>query len=118
LKRKEVKSSVVLAGPLGTIDKVDERGFSLLPATSLKTAIWVDEEERAREDVEHRLETILDFLTSRDTRRVDIIDTRANLVGVSIMFEGIEELHVSLGSLDGDDISIKTLDGGEDVVEV
>ena len=79
---------------------------------------WVDEEERVRQDVEHGLETILDFLASRDTRGVDIIDTRANLVGVSIMFEGVEKLHVSLGSLDGDNVSIKTLDGGEDVVEV
>jgi hypothetical protein len=34
------------------------------------------------------------------------------------MFEGVEELHVGLGSLDGDDISIKALDGGEDIVEV
>jgi hypothetical protein len=79
---------------------------------------WVDEKERVREDVEHGLETILDFLASRDTRRVDIIDTRTNLVRVPVMFEGVEKLHVGLGGFDRDDISIKTLDRGEDVVEV
>jgi len=79
---------------------------------------WVDKKEGVREDIEHGLETILDFLASRDTRRVDIIDTRTNLVGVPVMFEGGEELHVGLGRFDGDDISIKTLNRGEDVVEV
>jgi hypothetical protein len=79
---------------------------------------WVDEEEGVREDVEHGLETILDFLASRDTRRVDVINTRANLVGVPVMLEGGEELHVGLGSFDGDDVSIQTLDRGEDVIEV
>lgn len=79
---------------------------------------WVDEKEGVREDIEHGLETILDFLASGDTRRVDVIDTRANLVRVPVMFEGGEELHVGLGSFDGDDISIKTLDRGEDVVKV
>jgi len=34
------------------------------------------------------------------------------------MFEGVEELHVGLGGFDRDDISIKTLDGRENVVEV
>lgn len=49
---------------------------------------------------------------------MDVIDTGANLVGISVLFEGVEELHVTLGCLNGDDISIKTLNGGEDVVEV
>jgi hypothetical protein len=49
---------------------------------------------------------------------MDIIDTRADLVGVAVLLEGVEELHVALRCLDGDYISIKTLDGGEDVVEV
>lgn len=49
---------------------------------------------------------------------MDVINTRADLVGVSIMLEGIEEFHVTLGGLNRDDISIKTLDGGENVVEI
>jgi hypothetical protein len=49
---------------------------------------------------------------------VDVVDTRANLVGVAIMLEGIQELHVTLGGFDRDDIGIEALDGGENVVEV
>lgn len=49
---------------------------------------------------------------------MNVVDTRANLVGVPVMFEGGEELHVGLGSFDGDDVSIQTLDRGENVVEV
>ena len=49
---------------------------------------------------------------------MDVVDTRADLVGVSVLLEGLEKLHVTLGCLDGDDISIETLDGWEDVVKV
>jgi hypothetical protein len=49
---------------------------------------------------------------------MDVINTRADLVGVSIMLEGIEEFHVTLGGLNRDDIGIKTLDGGENIVEI
>lgn len=49
---------------------------------------------------------------------MDVIDTRADLIGVSIMLEGVEEFHVGLGGLNRNDISIKTLDGWEDVIEI
>jgi len=49
---------------------------------------------------------------------VDVIDTRADLVRVAVLFEGVQELHVALGCFDGDDISVETLDGWEDVIEV
>ena len=55
----------------------------------------VDEEEGLGEDVEHRFEAILDLLLSGDTRGVDIIYTRANLVGVAVVPEGVKELHVT-----------------------
>ena len=47
-----------------------------------------------------------------------VINTRADLIRVPVMLEGVEEFHVSLGGLDRDDISIKTLDGWEDVIEI
>jgi hypothetical protein len=34
------------------------------------------------------------------------------------MFEGIQQLHVSLGSFDRDDISIQALNGCEDIIEI
>jgi hypothetical protein len=71
-----------------------------------------------REDFEHGRETILDFLFAWNTRRMDVINTRADLIRVSIVLEGVEELHIGLRGLNGDDISIKTLDGWEDVIEI
>ena len=49
---------------------------------------------------------------------MDIVNTRTNLVGVSVMLEGLEQLHVALGRLDRDDIGIQTLDGREDIIKV
>jgi hypothetical protein len=49
---------------------------------------------------------------------MDVINTRSDLIRVSIMLEGVEEFHVGLRGLNGDDISIKTLNGWEDVVEI
>lgn len=92
--------------------------LSLLPATSLQTAVGVDEEETVREDVEHGLEAVTNLLVAGDTRRVDVVNTRTDLVGVAVLLEGVQELHVALRCLDGDDISVEALNGGEDVVEV
>lgn len=119
MKREEEGDlNVVLAGPLGAINKVSEGSLGLLPATSLETTVRVNEEKRLGEDFEHGLESVLDLLSSGNTRRMDVVDTGANLVRVTIVFEGVEKLHVGLRGLDGDDVGIKTLDGGEDVIEV
>ncbi|KAJ8092855.1 hypothetical protein PM082_023488 [Marasmius tenuissimus] len=53
-----------------------------------------------------------------DTKGVNIVDARANAVGIAAALEGIDELQVSLGGFDGDNISIETLKLREDVVEV
>ena len=49
---------------------------------------------------------------------MDVINTRANLIRVSIMLEGVEEFHVGFRGLNRDHISIKTLNGWEDVIEI
>jgi len=78
----------------------------------------VDEKKGVGEDIKHGPETVPDFLFAWNTRRMDVINTRADLVGVAIMLEGVEKFHVALGGLDRDDVSIKTLDRREDVVEI
>jgi len=75
-----MRLSIVLTCPFGTVDKVDERSLGLLPSTGLQTTVRVDEEERVRKNIKHGLETILDLLLSRNTRRMDIVNTGANLV--------------------------------------
>ena len=49
---------------------------------------------------------------------MDIVDTGTDLVGVAVLLEGGEELHVALGSLDRDDIGVQALDRREDIVKV
>lgn len=92
--------------------------FGLLPATGLQAAIGVDEEVVGADEGQHVLDPIFDLLLAGNTRRVDVVDTRANVVLVAELLEGTKQLHVALGGFDGDDIGIETLDGREDVVEV
>ena len=108
----------MLASPLGSVDQIDQRRLGLLPSTGLETAVWVNEQQRVGEELQHGSQTLLDLITSGDTRRVDIVNTRANLVGISIVLEGLEQLHVTLGRLDRDDVSIQALDGWEDIIKV
>lgn len=49
---------------------------------------------------------------------MNIVDTRANLIRVAKLLEGAKKLEVALGSLNRDDVSIKTLNRGEDVIEI
>ena len=78
----------------------------------------VDDEQVLGEDLKHGRDTVLDLLLTRDTRRVDVVDTGANLVRVAVLLEGLEQLHVALRRLDGDDVRVESLDRREDIVEV
>ena len=49
---------------------------------------------------------------------MNIVYTRANDVRVTELLEGREQLHVALRCFNGDNVSIETLDRGEDVIEV
>ena len=102
----EVNSRILLASPLGSVHQIDQRSLGLLPSAGLKTTVWVNEQQRVGEELQHGAQTLLDLLTSGDTRRVDIVNTRTNLVGISVVLEGLEQLHVALRRLDGDDIGI------------
>ena len=92
--------------------------LGLWPATGLETTVGVDEQEVGGEDLEHGSDAVPDLLLRGDTGGVDVVDTRPDLVGVAVVLEGVEELHVALRRLDRDDIGIERLDGREDVVKV
>jgi hypothetical protein len=78
----------------------------------------VDEEKMVGKNLEHSRQPVLDLLLTRDTRRVDVVNTGTNLVGIAIMLEGIQKLHVTLRGLDRDDISIQAFYGWENIVKV
>ena len=77
-----------------------------------------DFEEVGRKDGKHSREAVPDLLLTGDTRRVNVVDTRADLVRVAVVLESVQELHVALRRLDRDDICVQVLDGSEDVVKV
>ena len=49
---------------------------------------------------------------------MDVVETGSDTRVVSLVLEGLDQLHVGLGGLDGDDVSVQSLDRPEDVVEV
>lgn len=67
---------------------------------------------------QYGLDAILDLLAAKNTGRVDIADTWADLVLASEFLESAEQLHVTLGGFDRDDIGIEALNRREDIVEV
>jgi hypothetical protein len=78
----------------------------------------VDEEQRIRKDIQHKLEAIFDLLLSRNMGRVDVVHAGTNLVGVAVLFERLQKFHITLGGFNRDDISVETLDRRENVVKV
>ncbi|GKT83088.1 LOW QUALITY PROTEIN: hypothetical protein Ct61P_00938 [Colletotrichum tofieldiae] len=95
------------------------RSLGLGPLAGLETAVGVDPELlRAETVVEHLLDAGLDLLFGRNTRGVDVVDTRADVAGVGLLLEDTEELGVRLAVLDGQDIGIQRGDGVEEVLEL
>lgn len=71
-----------------------------------------------RDQFEQGLDAILDLLLGGHARGVNIVDTRANFVGIAILLERAQKFEVTLGCFNGDDVGIETLNRGEDVIEV
>jgi hypothetical protein len=109
---------VLLAVELGGVDHVDKRGLGLLPLAGLETTVGVDPELLGLEVGQHLRDAVLDLLLRRNTRGVDVVDTRTNVAGVGLVLEDLEELGVALAVLDGENISVESGDGVEEVLEL
>ena len=103
---------------LGRINHVGECRLSLLPGTGLQSTVGVDPELLRLEVLKHLLDAGLDLLLAGDTRRVDVVDTRSNVARVGLIDEDLEELGVRLAVLDTEDISVKSGNGVEEVLEL
>ena len=110
--------SVLVAVGNGGVDHVGQGLLGLLPLAGLETTVRVDPELLRLEVLEHLLNTVLDLLLGGNTGRVDVVDTRADVAGVGLVNEDLEELGVRLAVLDGQDIGIKSRDGVEEVLEL
>jgi hypothetical protein len=109
---------VLLAVVLGSVDHVDQSGLGLLPLTGLETAVRVDPELLRLEVGQHLSDAVLDLLLRGNTGGVDVVDTGANVAGVGLVLEDLEELGVALAVLDGQNVSIEGGNGVEEVLEL
>lgn len=62
----------------------------------LESTHRVDEEHVGGDEFKHVLDAVLDLLLRGNTGRVNIVDTRTNLVRVTELLECGEEFHVTL----------------------
>jgi hypothetical protein len=109
---------VLLAEELGSVDHVGQGGLGLGPATGLKTAVRVDVQLLRSEVLKHLLDAVLDLLLGGNTGRVDVVDTGADVAGVLLVDEDAEQLGVGLGVLNGENISVESGNGVEEVLEL
>jgi hypothetical protein len=70
------------------------------------------------QDLQHGLDLLLELLLGGYSGRVDVVDTGTDTRVVTLILESLEQLHVGLGSLDRDDVSVQSLDGPMDSNEV
>src|SRR2546422_36403 len=74
------------------LDHVAERQQRLLPAARLQPAVGVHPDLAVAEHFLHALERLHDFRRARHAGRVDIVDTRPDLVGIAVFLEPLEQL--------------------------
>lgn len=127
---------VLLTEVLGSVDHLGEGTLDLIPLAGLETAVGVDPELLGTDWIllviirlwlrrhlkltvlEHLLDALLELSLGGNTRAVDVVDTRADVAGVGLIDEDLEELGVRLGVLNGEDISIQRGNGVEEVLEL
>ncbi|KAM3072695.1 hypothetical protein ACMFMF_011920 [Clarireedia jacksonii] len=110
--------SILLTIELGSVNHVGQSSLGLSPLTSLETTVRIDPKLFWLEELQHLLNSVLDLLLTWDTRRVDVVDTRADVTWVSLINEDLEELSIRLAVLNGENISVKSSNGVEEVLEL
>ena len=94
---------------LGSVNHVGKLSLGLVPLSGLQTTVRVDPKVLLRVNLENVVDAALELVLGRNTRRVDIKETKTNVVGV--VGELLNVLGVILlGELNRDNISIKSLD--------
>jgi len=109
---------VLLTEVLGSRDHVGEGSLDLIPLTGLQAAVRVDPELLRAEELKHLLDALLELSLGGDTRAVDVIDTRADVAGVGLVNEDLEELGIRLRVLNREDIGVQGSDGWRTSVRI
>ena len=94
---------------LGSVNHVGKLSLGLVPLSGLQTTVRVDPKVLLGVNLENVVDAALELVLGRNTGRVDIKETKTNVVGV--VGELLNVLGVILlGELNRDNISIKSLD--------
>src|SRR6266566_811372 len=96
---------------------VPERRQRLGPSPRLEAAVRVHPDLVIVEHFPHPIERHHDLLGTRHARRVNVVDTRTDLIRILVFPERVQELGPGPRALDGDRIGVHALDHADDVVE-
>src|SRR5712691_1473113 len=101
----------------GRLDHPCQCGLGFRPAAGLQSAIRIHPQALERDHALGLFEQLQHLPGVRHPRRVDVVYTRTDLVGIAELAEALEQLHVGARGLDGDHVGIERRDRGQDVVE-
>src|SRR5437667_1789239 len=99
-------------------DHVLEGGQRFLPTARLEPTVGVHPDLGAVQDSRHALQSAGDLRDGRHAGRVNVVHTRADLVGILVVLESLQQLRAGAGVLDRDHIRIHALDHPQHVVEL
>jgi len=109
---------VLLAVELGRVHHVGEGGLCLRPLSGLQTTVRVDPELIWSQVLKHLSDAVLDLLLAWNTRGVDVVDTRTDVTGVGLVDEDLEQLSIRFAVLNAENISVKSGNSMEEVLEL
>src|SRR6267143_1118906 len=99
-------------------DHVLERSQRLLPAPRLEPAVGIHPDLSAVQHPRHALQGAGDLRRRGHARRMDVVHTGADLIGILVLLEALQQLRAGAGVLDRDHIRIHPLDHLQHVVEL
>src|SRR4029450_13849336 len=100
------------------MDHIYEGRAYLFPLTGLEAAVRIDPYligQRTRLRLVEQRRHLVDAWT---TRRMNVVNARANFVRIAMGNEGIEQLHLRAGGLHRDYVGLERPDRVDDVVEL
>lgn len=103
---------------LGSVHHVGESSLGFGPLSSFQAAVGVNPELLWAEVLKHLRNAVFDLLLAGDTRRVDVVDTGADVARIGLINKDLEQLSIALAVLDGENVSIEGSDGVEEVLEL
>src|SRR5712691_2328327 len=95
-----------------------KRRQRLRPTARLEPAVGVYPDLSTVQHPRHALQSAGDLRGRRHAGRVDVVDTRPDLVWILVLFESLQELRAGACVLDRDHIRIHALDHPQHVVEL